>query len=401
MMKVHLTIWLAMLVLSLSSFVIVTTELAPIGLMSTLAQDLQQTEARIGLVVTGYGWLAAGAALFSIFLFPQLSPKRLLVILMLILAGSSFMAANSHHFNSILFARALGAIAHGAFWAMIGSVTYGLVPKEKLGLAMSVVFSGVSIASALGVPLASFINQVSGWRVVFILIAILALICALLISIFIPKITAQSMTQPVAQWGALLTTLKNVKLKYLFLLTSVLIVGHFAAFTFIEPYLVQVLQFQGRKIVLFLLCFGLFGFAANIIFGAWVDRYLTRIVPLAIGCVSLSLFGLGFAVQFGGEWIALILLSLWGASIAILFVALQTWVLSTAQENAAVASAIYVAVFNASIGCGALLGGELLKRLSFQSTFALIAVLLFSSLIMVYRVIQISMPRAMSVQQSQ
>lgn len=395
-MKISLTTWMAMLVLSLSSFAIVTTELAPIGLMSSLAHDLQQTETRIGWILTGYGWLAAAAALFSLFLFPQLSRKRLLIILMLMLAGSSFVVASSQNFNSILLARALGALAHGAFWAMIGGAVYHLVPKEKLGLAMSVVFSGVSVASALGVPLSSFLNQIFGWRVVFILIAVLALICALLILLVVPKITIQSTPQSKAQWKSLMDILKNTKLKYLFALTSILIVSHFAAYSFIEPYLTQTLQLQGQKLVLFLLCFGLLGFAANIIIGAWIDLYLTRIVSIAIGCVSLSLFGLAYASQIGGQSMALASLSLWGASIAILFVALQTWVLSTAQTNATAASAIYVAVFNASIGFGALLGGQLLQRLSFQSTFMLIAVLLSSSLILVYRIMQISTARVIS-----
>ena len=169
-MKISLKIWLAMFVLSLSCFAIVTTELAPIGMISSLAHDLNQSEANIGLIVMGYGWLAAISALLSVVIFMRASRKSLLVALMILLACSCFIVAISDSFSQVFWARGLGAIAHGAFWALIGGVTYVLVPKEKLGLATAVVFSGVSIASALGIPLASFLNQISDWRMVFALI---------------------------------------------------------------------------------------------------------------------------------------------------------------------------------------------------------------------------------------
>ena len=375
-MKISIQIWLAMLVLSLSCFVIVTTELAPIGLISSLAGDLNQSEANIGLIVTGYGWLAAVSALLSMLLFARISRKILLVVLMFGLALSSFMVAISDSLSTIFLARALGAIAHGAFWALIGGVTYSLVPKEKLGLATSIIFSGVSIASALGIPLASFLNQISDWRVVFTAIGGLSIITCLMLLCLVPHLPKTE----VVSGKLLLKSFKNKKLNYIFALTTLVIVCHFAAFTFITPYLLNVIQLPRAELTWYLLCFGLFGFMGNILIGRFIDRYLMWIIVTAILSIVLVLLGMHWTHVEAG-WPILILLSVWGTAIAILFVALQTWMLKTAQQEAQSAAAIYVAIFNASIGFGALLGGQLIEYGSFNLLYPLLAGILLLGLI--------------------
>ncbi|WP_243897798.1 MFS transporter [Acinetobacter soli] len=187
-----LKLWIALIVLSLSSFAIVTTELAPIGLLSALAHDLNQSEAITGLIVTGYGWVAAISALCSIVLLIRFPRKMVLMIMLLILAISNIIVAYSSSFNMIFSARIIGAIAHGSFWALIGAVAYSLVPKHKLGLATSIIFSGVSVASILGVPLASYLTQLSSWRLAFEFLGLLSFIVCILILFFVPKIPDQA-----------------------------------------------------------------------------------------------------------------------------------------------------------------------------------------------------------------
>ncbi len=188
-----LKLWIALIVLSLSSFAIVTTELAPIGLLSALAHDLNQSEAITGLIVTGYGWVAAISALSSIVLLIRFPRKMVLMIMLLILAISNIIVAYSSSFNMIFSARIIGAIAHGSFWALIGAVAYSLVPKHKLGLATSIIFSGVSVASILGVPLASYLTQLSSWRLAFEFLGLLSFIVCILILLFVPKIPDQAL----------------------------------------------------------------------------------------------------------------------------------------------------------------------------------------------------------------
>lgn len=371
-----LKLWIALIVLSLSSFAIVTTELAPIGLLSALAHDLNQSEAITGLIVTGYGWVAAISALCSIVLLIRFPRKMVLMIMLLILAISNIIVAYSSSFNMIFSARIIGAIAHGSFWALIGAVAYSLVPKHKLGLATSIIFSGVSVASILGVPLASYLTQLSSWRLAFEFLGLLSFIVCILILLFVPKIPDQA---PLAS-GFFKKVLQHSTLNRLFILTALIISSHFAAFTFIEPFLSQIAHLESGQITLLLLVFGLAGLMGNILAGKLIDRHLHTIILVSLVFISGSVFAFGYLGYQVTLSIAIVFLALWGVSIASIFVGLQTWVLKQADDLASAASAIYVAVFNASIGLGALIGSFMLQYVTLNRAFEIITIFLIFSL---------------------
>lgn len=371
-----LKLWIALIVLSLSSFAIVTTELAPIGLLSALAHDLNQSEAITGLIVTGYGWVAAISALCSIVLLIRFPRKMVLMIMLLILAISNIIVAYSSSFNMIFSARIIGAIAHGSFWALIGAVAYSLVPKHKLGLATSIIFSGVSVASILGVPLASYLTQLSSWRLAFEFLGLLSFIVCILILLFVPKIPDQA---PLAS-GFFKKVLQHSTLNRLFILTALIISSHFAAFTFIEPFLSQIAHLESGQITLLLLVFGLAGLIGNILAGKLIDRHLHTIILISLVFISGSVFAFGYLGYHVTLSIAIVFLALWGVSIASIFVGLQTWVLKQADDLASAASAIYVAVFNASIGLGALIGSFMLQYVTLNRAFEIITIFLIISL---------------------
>ena len=371
-----LKLWIALIVLSLSSFAIVTTELAPIGLLSALAHDLNQSEAITGLIVTGYGWVAAISALCSIVLLIRFPRKMVLMIMLLILAISNIIVAYSSSFNMIFSARIIGAIAHGSFWALIGAVAYSLVPKHQLGLATSIIFSGVSVASILGVPLASYLTQLSSWRLAFEFLGLLSFIVCILILLFVPKIPDQA---PLAS-GFFKKVLQHSTLNRLFILTVLIISSHFAAFTFIEPFLSQIAQLESGQITLLLLVFGLAGLIGNILAGKLIDRHLHTIILISLVFISGSVFAFGYLGYQVTLSIAIVFLALWGVSIASIFVGLQTWVLKQANDLASAASAIYVAVFNASIGLGALIGSFMLQYVTLNRAFEIFTIFLIISL---------------------
>ncbi|WP_288423022.1 MFS transporter [uncultured Acinetobacter sp.] len=371
-----LKLWIALIVLSLSSFAIVTTELAPIGLLSALAHDLNQSEAITGLIVTGYGWVAAISALCSIVLLIRFPRKMVLMIMLLILAISNIIVAYSSSFNMIFSARIIGAIAHGSFWALIGAVAYSLVPKHKLGLATSIIFSGVSVASILGVPLASYLTQLSSWRLAFEFLGLLSFIVCILILLFVPKIPDQA---PLAS-GFFKKVLQHSTLNRLFILTALIISSHFAAFTFIEPFLSQIAHLESGQITLLLFVFGFAGLMGNILAGKLIDRHLHTIILVSLVFISGSVFAFGYLGYHVTLSIAIVFLALWGVSIASIFVGLQTWVLKQAEDLASAASAIYVAVFNASIGLGALIGSFMLQYVTLNRAFEIITIFLIISL---------------------
>ncbi|MBN0848192.1 MFS transporter, partial [Pseudomonas aeruginosa] len=113
-----------------------------------------------------------------------------LVGLMLILALSCLAATRSYSMFALMSARMIGALAHGAFWALIGIVAAQLVPPHRLGLATAIIFGGVSAASVVGVPLASFIATLAGWRLAFMSMALLSLAAAAVLCSTLPPLAA-------------------------------------------------------------------------------------------------------------------------------------------------------------------------------------------------------------------
>ena len=374
--------WLAVVALGVSAFSIVTSELAPVGMLSALANDLHQSQAGAGLAVTAYGWVAALAALLAGAIPARISRKALLIVLMLILAFSCLAATQSHTMQTFMTARMTGALAHGAFWALIGTVAVQLVPVDKLGLATSVIFAGVSAASVLGVPLSSFIADMVGWRQAFSAISLLSLAAAVALLWTLPTLAAP---QPL-RLKVYVGIVKNPLLLSLFGATACIISAHFAAFTYLEPLLTQTRGIPTLAISALLLMSGLSGLLGNLIAGKLIDRHIRVLIMTSL---LLSAGALGMLSIRGGSalpvWFVAVLLGVWGAGMAIVFVGLQTWLLRSAGEATQPASAIYVAIFNAAIGTGALVGGLVSAKLGLSSLPLLAAVAMICGMALVWK----------------
>ncbi|EMJ5248531.1 TPA: MFS transporter [Klebsiella aerogenes] len=374
--------WLAVVALGVSAFSIVTSELAPVGMLSALANDLHQSQAGAGLAVTAYGWVAALAALLAGAIPARISRKALLIVLMLILAFSCLAATQSHTMQTFMTARMTGALAHGAFWALIGTVAVQLVPVDKLGLATSVIFAGVSAASVLGVPLSSFIADMVGWRQAFSAISLLSLAAAVALLWTLPTLAAP---QPL-RLKVYVGIVKNPLLLSLFGATACIISAHFAAFTYLEPLLTQTRGIPTSAISALLLMSGLSGLLGNLIAGKLIDRHIRVLIMTSL---LLSAGALGMLSIRGGSalpvWFVAVLLGVWGAGMAIVFVGLQTWLLRSAGEATQPASAIYVAIFNAAIGTGALVGGLVSAKLGLSSLPLLAAVAMICGMALVWK----------------
>jgi len=375
-------VWLAVVALGLSSFVIVTTELAPIGLLSPLAAAFGQTEGDAGLLVTVYAWLAAAVALLSALFLGKQPPKRLLITLMFILSLSSVIAAQASTFSTLLGARMVGAVAHGAFWAMIGTVAVQLVPAHRVGLATSIIFGGVSVASVLGIPLANLLAHFDGFRTAFNVIAILSLLATFALIWTLPALSCSGSVG----LNALSGVVKNRIFRRIYLATACAVMAHFSAFTYIEPLLSTTLHIRLNFISLLLLVFGLAGVVGNIISGKLIDRYLKSLVMLSLALMALCVALIGTLPASASAWLVGILLFGWGVAVAIMFVGFQAWILREAQEMALPASAIYVAIFNAAIGTGALIGGRILSITSLQGLMIISALAIAGSLLPIIRI---------------
>ncbi|QTT88481.1 MFS transporter [Pseudomonas chlororaphis] len=362
MVNSALRIWCAVSVLCVASFTMVTCEFAPIGLLSQISNDLEQSPSTVGLTVTLYAWIGAASGLLSNWLNRWISRKALLIALMLILAVSNGLAALSPEFSTLLGARAVGAVAHGVFWAIVAATAAHIVPVQRIGLATSIVLGGITIATVMGVPLINLVGQYDGWRTAFMCLALMCVASAGAIALVLPTMNIQSLDKGIG----FAVVLRRKDLLITYVITGLTAAAHFGAYTFVEPFIGQVPGITAYLIAVLLFAFGAAGFLGNLLSALFIDRYLKIFILLALIAMALALVTLGIYGPLLGITPVVALLVVWGVAVSALFTGLQTWVLRIAGDHTVPATAIHTAVLNSAIGLGVIVGGAALNVSGFK-----------------------------------
>nr|WP_207198559.1 MFS transporter [Pseudomonas sp. TH34] len=373
-----LRVWCAVSVLCIASFTMVTSEFAPIGLLSQISADLDQAPSTVGLTVTLYAWIGAVSGLLSNWLNRRVPRKALLIALMLILALSNGLAALSPEFSSLLGARAVGALAHGVFWAIVAATAAHIVPSHRVGLATSIVLGGITIATVMGVPLINLVGQYDGWRTAFVCLAVMCVASAGAIALVLPSLHIPSL----AKGLGFAVVLRRKDLLITYVITGLTAAAHFGAYTFVEPFIGQVPGITSYMIAVLLFAFGASGFLGNLLSALLIDRYLKAFILLALVAMALALVTLGIYGPPLGLVSVVILLVVWGVAISALFTGLQTWVLRIAGDHMVPATAIHTAVLNSAIGLGVIIGGGALDVAGFKGAMLSASVVIVPAIIL-------------------
>lgn len=365
-------------VLCIASFVMVTSEFAPIGVLSLISTDLGRTPSDISLTVTLYAWIGAASGLLSHWLGRRVSRKALLIVLMLALAASNGLAALSGEFSILLGARILGALAHGVFWATVAATAAHLVSARRVGLATSVVMSGITIATVAGVPLINLVGQYEGWRTAFAGLSLLCLTSAAAMTMVLPAMPTQNQMGPAG--FAQVWQRKDLLLTYA--ITGLTAAAHFAAYTFIEPFIGQVPDITPGQIATLLFAFGAAGFLGNLLSALVADRNLTLLILCALIAMAGALNTLGGYGPVSGLAAVASLLIVWGIAISALFTGLQTWVLKIAGPLTGPATAVHTAVLNTAIGIGVVVGSQALDTVGIRGTMMSASVVIIPAIVL-------------------
>ncbi|MGE7624870.1 MFS transporter [Viridibacillus sp. NPDC096237] len=244
---------LALISLMISTFAIGTTEFIIMGILPDVAKDLNVSISSTGLLVTGYAiGVAIGAPLLTA-LTGKMQRKKLLLMLMLLFVIGNTLCAVAPTYEFLLVSRVLAAFAHGTFFGVGSVVASRLVPPEKQSSAVAMIFTGVSVANIIGVPLGTFVGQSLGWRASFWIISALGVVAILCITKFIPQIALTS----VPSFRQEIRVLKKPQVQLTLLMTILSFVGVFAAFTYIAPTLTDITKFSASAITPILLLYGL------------------------------------------------------------------------------------------------------------------------------------------------
>ena len=359
---------IALIALMLSAFAIGTTEFVIVGLIPTIAQDLQVDLPSAGLLVSLYALgVAIGAPVLTA-LTGKLNRKTLLLGLMALFTLGNLIAWQAPSYHSLIAARILTGLAHGVFFSIGSTIATSLVPKEKEASAIALMFSGLTVALVTGVPLGTYIGQHFGWRATFLVVSALGLIALIGSALLIPKNLKQAVPAKISQQLAVLT---KPRLLLVYAMTAVGYGGSFIAFTYLAPILQDITGFSASVIAIILLAYGVSVAVGNIWGGKLADR-LGATRALNIIFLGLAIVLAVFSLTAHNPVAAVLTILVWGAFAFGNVPGLQVYVVQLAQQHSPkavdVASGLNIAAFNIGIALGAWGGGLIVSHIGLAHT---------------------------------
>lgn len=357
----------ALLALAISAFAIGTTEFISVGLLPLIANDLHISVTLAGLTVTLYALGVTFGAPILTSITSGVPRKILLIGIMLVFIIGNSLAAVSTGIGMLLTARIISALSHGVFMSIGSTIAADLVAEDRRASAISIMFSGLTVATVTGVPLGTFIGQQLGWRAAFIAIVIVGIIALIANLILVPSNLRKGVRTPIRDQVKIVT---NRRLLLAFLITALGYGGTFVVFTYLSPLLHDVTGFKESTVALILLLYGIAIAIGNVIGGKAANRKpLTALLYMfLIQAVILLLLTFTAPYKVAG----LITIFCMGLLAFMNVPGLQVYVVMLAERFAPkavdVASSVNIAAFNAGIALGAYLGGIVTEHLGLIHT---------------------------------
>ncbi|ADI08461.1 major facilitator superfamily permease [Streptomyces bingchenggensis BCW-1] len=342
---------LALLALAIGAFGIGTTEFVIMGLLPEVADEFHVSIPTAGYATTGYGLgVAVGAPLLTL-LGTRLTRKQMLVMLMGLFIAGNLLSALAPAFLLLLAGRVLAAFAHGAFFGIGAVVAADLVAPHKRAQAIATMFTGLTVANVIGVPMGTWIGQTFGWRASFLAVAGLGVLGLVGIAALVPSRPGPA----VGRLGQELAAFRNPQVWLAMIMTVLGFGGVFAAITYITPMMVDVAGYPGSAVTWLLVLFGLGLVGGNLIGGRYADRALMRMLYLTLGGLAVVLAAFGFTAH--NKIAAAATLVLVGAFGFATVAPLQKRVMDQAPDAPTLASAANIGAFNLGNALAAWLGG--------------------------------------------
>ncbi len=341
--------------LATGAFAIGATEFTPMGLLPNIANGLSISIATAGGLITGYAvGVMIGAPIMTLSL-GKLTKRHALGLLLLLFIAGNLLAAQADSYWSLMIARLITSLNHGAFFGIGSVVAASLVEKHKQASAVAAMFMGLTIANLVGVPLVTWIGQQYGWRLAFILISGLGFITLIGLLMFLPVMPKGNKPNIKYELGVL-TRLPVV----LALLTTVFGASAlFALYTYIAPFLTNTVHISESHVAVVLVIIGL-GFTIGNYLGGKLSSYgiektLILFFILLIGSMSV------LPLVSNNVYLAVATIFIWSISSFALVPALQIKTMQIAHDAPALVSSVNIGAFNLGNAIGAIIGGIALK----------------------------------------
>ncbi len=341
---------LVFLALAAGGFAIGVAEFAAMSLLPYFAPELGVDEPTAGHIISAYALgVVVGAPILAIF-GARFSRRKLLIALMGFYALSNGLSALAPTYELMLVSRFFSGLPHGAYFGVAALVAASIVPENRRGAAVSLVMLGLTVATLIGVPFATFIGQTFGWRMGFVIVSALALLTAVFVFLFAPRDPAHPGASPLRELGALARRQVWLTLG----IGAIGFGGLFAVYTYLGSALIAVTKAPPAALPLLLACLGLGMTVGNLVCARLADRAL---MPTAGG---ILLFGAAASALYpfalGSVWTLAPVVFLIGL-IGGLGPVLQIRLMDVAGDGQTLAAALHHSAFNFANALGPWLGG--------------------------------------------
>ncbi|MGE6256643.1 MFS transporter [Heyndrickxia sporothermodurans] len=347
---------LALLALAVSAFAIGTTEFISVGLLPLIANDLNIPVTTAGLTVSLYAIGVMFGAPVLTALTSKMGRKSLLLWIMVVFIIGNSIASVASNIIILLLARVIAALSHGVFMSIGSTIAADLVPENRRASAISIMFTGLTVATVTGVPFGTFIGQQFGWRSAFVVIIIVGVIALISNSFLVPSDLRKGAPTTFRDQIKLLT---NGRLLLVFIITALGYGGTFVVFTYLSPLLQEITGFKESTVAVILLIYGVAIAIGNMMGGKLSNKNPIGSLFYMFIIQAIILFILTFSAPYK---VAGLMTILFMGMLAFMNVpGLQTYVVILAKRFVPsavdVASALNIAAFNAGIALGSYMGG--------------------------------------------
>ncbi|WP_313683164.1 MFS transporter [Pantoea sp.] len=343
--------WGAVFAMAFGVFGLITAEFLPVSLLTPIAASLQVSEGQAGQTVTVTALVALLTSLVIGNLTRRLDRRMVMLAFTLLLIASALLVAFAEDLTMILLARVLLGMAIGGFWTLSTAITMRLVPNDQVPRALSIVFSGISLATIIAAPLGSYLGGLIGWRNIFLLTGALGVLALFWQFFTLPAMPPENK----ARSGGVLDLLRRSVMRWGMLAVIMMFTGHFAFFTYLRPFLESAAQLNVNQLSLVLLAFGVANF-----FGTSLAGYLvTRSVSLTLSGMALLMSVTALVlVSFGGvSWLVAGGVAVWGLAFGSMPTGWSTWISRAVPDDAESGGGLLVATIQLAITAGAAAGG--------------------------------------------
>lgn len=369
------THWPAVFSLCMGVTSLIAAEFIPVSLLTPMAGELAITEGMAGQTVTAVGVFAVLTSLLLAPLTGRIDRRRVLLSFSLLLVLSNLLVAFAPNYVVLLAGRGILGICVGGFWSMASAVTLQLAPPQDVPKALSVVYAGVSAATIISLPLASYLGHAMGWRNVFLLAAGLGGAAFAWQFACLPSL-------PAREGGDFRSMLSLFRQKWVMAGMGATVFsygGYHIFFTYLRPFLDHDLELQPGALTVILLAFGIANCLGTFLAGAILGKHFRRImyaIPPALAAVALLL------LLRGGPAGGAALVMAWGFVFGFIPVGWSTWIARTLADKAELAGGVSVAAIQFSIGLAAASGGMAFDASGINGILlASVAVLLLATLL--------------------